>query len=173
MFKRYKNIINQSGMTLVEMMIAVSILGILATVAVPNMMDLLKDAKLSSQSDLLITTLKSARLEAIKQKKDVQFCPAANANTATGCSTSATDWSKGWILIESGTNNILQRVVVQKNVSINSGTGNPALITFSSTNGSASPSVTFSACIKDRKQQDVNVSLSGHIGKSISATICS
>ena len=173
MLKQSKRLINQSGMTLVEMMIAVSILGILASVAVPNMMDLLKDAKLSSQSDLLITTLKNARLEAIKQKKDIQFCPAANANTATACSTTAADWSKGWILIESGTNTILQRVVVQKNVSITSGTGDPILVTFSSTNGSASPAVNFAACIKDRKQQDISVSLSGHIGKSISSTVCS
>ena len=171
MFKKSNKINNQSGMTLVEMMIAVSILGILASVAVPNMMDLLKDAKLSSQSDLLVTTLNNARLEAIKQRKDIQFCPAANANTATACSTNSADWSKGWILIENGT--ILQRVVVQKNININSGTGNPTLVTFSSTNGSASPAVTFTACIKDRKQHAIGVSLSGHIGKSISSTICS
>jgi type IV fimbrial biogenesis protein FimT len=163
---------NQFGMTLVEMMIAVSILGILASVAVPNMRDLLRDAKLSTQSDLLTTTLKNARLEAIKQRKDIQFCPVADANTATACTTDAANWSKGWLLIESGTGTILQRVVVQKDVTINSGTGNPTLVTFSSTNGSASPSISFSACIKDRKQHDIGVSLSGHIGKSISSTIC-
>jgi len=169
--KSNNNLTSQKGMTLIEMMIAVAILGILASVAVPNMMDLLKDAKLSTQSDLLISTLKNARLEAIKQRKDIQFCPAADANTATACSTNAADWSKGWILIENGT--VLQRVVVQNNITINSGTGNPILVTFSSTNGSASPAVTFSACIKDRKQHDVTVSLSGHIGKSISSTVCS
>ncbi|WP_035853143.1 GspH/FimT family pseudopilin [Deefgea rivuli] len=162
-----------NGFTLVEMMITVSILGILASIAVPNMMDLLKDAKLSSQSDLLITSLSNARLEAIKQKKDIQFCPVSNANTATACSTNAIDWSNGWIIIESGTNTILQRVVVQKNITINSGTGSPTLVTFNSTHGSATPAINFSACIKDRKQQNITVSLSGHVSKSISSTICS
>lgn len=173
MFKKIKKISNQKGMTLVEMMIAVSILGILASVAVPNMMDLLKDAKLSSQSDLLITSLNNARLEAIKQKKDIIFCPANNANTATACSTNSVDWSNGWIIIESGTSTILQRFVVQKNITVNSGTGNPTLVTFNSTYGSATPAITFSVCIKDRKQQNIDVSLSGHVGKNISSTVCS
>lgn len=165
-------LIKEKGMTLVEMMIAVSILGILASVAVPNMMDLLKDAKLSSQSDLLITSLNSARLEAIKQKKDIQLCPANDANTATACSSNSADWSKGWIIIQTSSNTVLERIVVQKKIDVNTGEGSPTSITFSSTYGSASPATVFSICAKDRKQQDVSVSLSGHISKSINTIVC-
>jgi type IV fimbrial biogenesis protein FimT len=173
MFKKINIITQQSGVTLVEMMIAVSILAILASVAAPNMVNLLNDAKLSSQSDLLIATLNNARSEAIKQKINIQFCPAANANTATACSTNVADWSRGWILM--GNNNtVLQRVIVQNNIGINSVTTNPVtnpvLVTFSSTNGSAAPAVTF--CITGRRQHNIIVALSGHIGKRINATTC-
>jgi type IV fimbrial biogenesis protein FimT len=178
MFKKINIITQQSGVTLVEMMIAVSILGILASVAAPNMVNLLRDARLSSQSDLLIATLNNARSEAIKQKINIQFCPAANANTATACSTNGADWSRGWILM--GNNTVLQRVIVQNNIGINSVTinpvtnavTNPVLVTFNSANGSAFPAVTFSACITGRRQHNIIVALSGHIGKRISSTTC-
>ena len=82
----------QRGMTLVELMVTLSILAILVAIGAPGMVDLVRDARLSSQSDLLVSTLNAARLEAVKQRKVMTVCPASNANTDTACATSADAW---------------------------------------------------------------------------------
>lgn len=164
-----------SGMTLIEMMITISILGILSAIAIPNMMDWVRDARLASQSDLLVTGLSSARLEAVKRRSDVVFCPANDANTATACSGTAADWSKGW-LIMTGTE-IIQRFVVQKGITISPTVAGAAITstTFNATLGSSQAAglVNFSACITGRKGHSVAIYQSGHISKSITSTTCS
>ncbi|MBM5574231.1 GspH/FimT family pseudopilin [Deefgea sp. CFH1-16] len=156
------------GMSLIELMISVAILSILLAIAAPDMISLYRDSRLSSQSDLLVTSLNSARLEAIKQKQDVTLCPVDNANTATACSTASSNWSKGWIIMQGTT--VLQRFVVQKDVVVSMlNTG----VVFNSTLGSSTAAASFTLCSTGRKQQIITVSLSGHISKSISSTVCS
>ncbi len=158
----------ERGMSLIELMVSVAILSILLAIAVPDMISLFRDARLSSQTDLLVTSLNTARLEAIKQKQNVTLCPASNANTATTCSVTLSDWSKGWIIIQGTT--ILQRIIVQKDVVV---TTTSSSIIFNSTLGSTTAAASFTLCSPARKQQNVNVSLSGRINKTVSSTVCS
>ncbi len=158
----------ERGMSLIELMVSVAILSILLAIAVPDMISLFRDARLSSQTDLLVASLNTARLEAIKQKQDVSLCPANNANTATVCSTTLSDWSKGWIILQGTT--ILQRIIVQKDVVV---TTTSSSIVFNSTLGSTTAAASFTLCSPARKQQNINVSLSGRINKTVSSTVCS
>lgn len=75
------------GFTLVELLVAVSILLILVTIGVPNLRDFILDNQLTSQGNAMISALQVARSEAVKRKVDVVVCPSADAASCSG------DWS--------------------------------------------------------------------------------
>lgn len=157
----------QRGVTLVELMVTLTILAILLSVGVPGMTDLIRDARLSSQSDLLVGTLNAARLEAVKQRKAMKVCPASNANTDTACATSADAWSTG-IMVSDGAS-IIQRVQMRDGLTI---TTAATSVVFSGTLGSTA-AATFTLCTSGRKQHQVDVAASGHVSKRINSDICS
>lgn len=159
---------NAPGFTLPELMIALSISAVILGIAVPNMTDLIRDARLASQTDFLVRTINEARMGAIKQRTNFKLCPSATPNTATACSTAATDWVNGWLVIEG--NNISQRVSGKSSVTVTSAATE---IEFRGTLGTPTAAISFTVCAKGRKQQTVNVSASGHVDKRIDATVCS
>ncbi len=155
------------GFTLVELMVTLAILIILTTIAVPGMTDLIRDARLSSQSDLLASTLNAARLEAIKRRQNVTVCPATDANTSTACSGNAGDWSTGILVFDGAA--VIQRVQMKQGLTI---TTAATSVIFTGTLGSAA-ATTFTLCTTGRKEHQIDVTISGHVGKRInSATTC-
>lgn len=156
-----------AGFTLVELMITLAILTVLTVIAVPGMNNLLSDARLSAQSDLFVSTLNSARLEAVKQRKNMTVCPASNPDSDTACSTSATDWSTGF-MVSDGTG-MIQRIQAKQGLTI---TTTATSVVFSGTLGSAA-TASFTLCAPGRKQHQVDVAPSGHVSKRInSSTVC-
>ncbi len=85
----------QNGFTLVELMIALAIAGILIVVAVPSFSTTIKNNQLVTQSNLLVSAFNLARSEAIKRAQTVNVC-VSNA-TQTNCVASM-DWSQGWLV---------------------------------------------------------------------------
>lgn len=160
------------GMTLIEMMVTIAILGILTMIAIPNMLDFVRDNRLSSQADLLAASLASARLEAIKQRKSISVCPVTNPDTATSCSANASDWSKGWIhYYLNGTDLvILNRSQNKRNLTITTTTTN---VQFDSTMGNSTAAASFVLCISGRKPRQVDVNLPGRTTTRINPTTCS
>jgi type IV fimbrial biogenesis protein FimT len=157
-----------AGFTLIELMMTLSIAAVLLAIGVPSMRDLIRDARLSSQADLLVRSINAARMEAIKQRSNFKVCPAATPNSATACSVLATDWTNGWILI-SGTT-ISQRLLGKSGVTI---TTAATAVEFGATLGTPTAASSFVLCVSGRKQQTVNVSASGHVDKRIDSTVCS
>lgn len=88
----------QRGVTLLELMVALSVLGILLAVGVPSFTSITRDNQIAAQSSALLQTFTLARSEALKRGLRVSVCPIANDNTTT-CLT-ATDWDKGWMVFE-------------------------------------------------------------------------
>nr|WP_170174933.1 GspH/FimT family pseudopilin [Undibacterium parvum] len=148
-------------------MMTLSIAAVLMAIGVPSMRDLIRDARLSSQSDLLVRTISAARMDAIKQRSNFKVCPAATPNSATACSTLATDWTKGWVLINGTT--ISQRLLGKSGVTITSAA---SAVEFGATLGTPTAASSFVLCVSGRKQQTVNVSASGHVDKRIDSTVC-
>ncbi len=81
------------GITLVESMVVVAILGILATVAIPSFKSSIESNRRTVYANQLLEDLALARSEAIKRGTRVTVCPS---NEAASCSGS-TSWATGWI----------------------------------------------------------------------------
>lgn len=89
----------QRGFNLLELLIAISILGVITALAVPSFQSISINSNLSTETNDLVSSLRYARSEAAKQGLNVTVC-SANAGL-TACSGSA-DWSTGWLIVDSG-----------------------------------------------------------------------
>ncbi len=74
------------GLTLIELMVTLVILGIVAAVAVPGYQSLINHNRLTSASNQLLSSVATARSEALKLKEAVTITPKSN------------DWTKGWVV---------------------------------------------------------------------------
>jgi len=93
----------QTGFTLIELMIALTIAGILVTMAVPNFRDFVMNNRLSAATNDFITTLAMARSEAVKRGEGVTICSSTDQATCTD-----TAWNQGWIVMVTSNNEILR-----------------------------------------------------------------
>jgi len=84
----------QRGYTMIELMITITVLGLLLGVAVPSFLDTVRNNRLIAQNNEFIGTLNVARSEALKRSGSVSVCASADQNTCSG----STDWSTGWIV---------------------------------------------------------------------------
>lgn len=159
------------GFSLIEMMVTLAITVVLTVIAVPGMMDLFRDARLSSQTDLLVSALNTARLEAVRRGGDgVVVCPL---ESDTSCSAT-TDWSAGFAVGTcsdstcSGITTVLQRVETKSGVTV---TSTEEQVRFDGVIGSGT-AATISVCATGRKKQQADIVASGHVSKIITTTDC-
>lgn len=177
---RRKNLmVRNAGLTLLELLVTLVIVVILLSIAIPSMSSLISSARLSSQSDLLITTINLARSEAIKRRADVTLCSVQSPMTAADCApvTNPTEiaaakayWSNGWVLVVGG--NVIDRHATTSGLEVDTASVQTK-ITFSGNIGSASLASTFKLCMKGQPQQQIDVNLSGSVGKFVNTSqIC-
>jgi type IV fimbrial biogenesis protein FimT len=82
------------GMTLIELLIAMLVLAILMSIAVPSFREFAADSRTSAVTSDLVTALSLARSEALRRANLVIACASTDL---AGCS-GANDWSPGWIV---------------------------------------------------------------------------
>lgn len=85
---------NATGFTLVELMVALTILAILIGVAIPSFKNTIIRNNIDSQISDLQSSLSYARSEAVSRSTRVSICRSSNL---TSCG-SGTSWSDGWIV---------------------------------------------------------------------------
>ena len=95
-----------SGFTLVELMVAISVLAILLAVGVPSMIDFLQNSRRAAAVNSLVPHLQQARNTAATLGLPVVLC---HSNDGTSCSNQGSpDWSAGWILfVDDNQNGVL------------------------------------------------------------------
>jgi len=75
----------QQGFSIIEMMIAVTILAIAATVAVPAYSQFIGNTQIRSTTESIKNGIQLARAEAVKRNARVIFTLAANTSWSVGC----------------------------------------------------------------------------------------
>lgn len=90
------NIRTAKGFTLLELLITLSIAGILLAIGVPSFTSMMAESRISAQYNSLVGSLYHARSEAIKGAADVTVCPRDMID-GTQCGDSS-DWRNGWIV---------------------------------------------------------------------------
>lgn len=81
-----------SGFTLLELIVAISIAGILMAMAIPSFKDMIRNNRLTTYANELVTSLNIARSEAVKRGVTVSVAKIRKSDTTT-----TTYWSEnGW-----------------------------------------------------------------------------
>lgn len=89
-----------AGFTLMEMMTAIAVLGVLTATAVPSFTNMINRNRLASQSNELLSAIQFARIEAIRSNARITFCGAASA-TADGADDCVAGEQPYWVVIGS------------------------------------------------------------------------
>jgi type IV fimbrial biogenesis protein FimT len=89
---------DQRGFTLLELMVAITVLGILTALAVPSFTTTINRNRLAGQSNELLAAMQFARSEAIRTSASVTFCGAASAD-ADGDDDCASGAQTHWVVI--------------------------------------------------------------------------
>lgn len=94
--------LNQSGFTVIELMVVVAMLGIITAVGLPSLRSMLITSEVVETTNDLVLVMKRARSEALKRGRDVRVCSSTDGKT---CSGTANNWGSGWILFDDANNN--------------------------------------------------------------------
>jgi type IV fimbrial biogenesis protein FimT len=88
-----------AGFTIIEVMIVVSIMGVLLAIALPAFDDLIKNSRRTTVVNEIVSFLMTARAESAKRGQPVSVCGATSAATPTcQASTDADEWHSGFLV---------------------------------------------------------------------------
>ncbi|WP_153109058.1 GspH/FimT family pseudopilin [Propionivibrio limicola] len=83
------------GFTLIEMLVTIAVLAIVLAIAAPSFSTIVKNSRLATETNDLMSDLALARTEAARRGRRVSLCISNNGTT---CATSGSDWSGGRII---------------------------------------------------------------------------
>ncbi|HEY6644929.1 GspH/FimT family pseudopilin [Povalibacter sp.] len=91
-----------AGFTILELMLTITVAGVLAAVAIPNMRDFIRNNRLTAAANDLLRSTQVARSEAIKRQRNVVVCASsAPRDTTPSCSYGS---FTGWLVFEDADN---------------------------------------------------------------------
>lgn len=87
--------LNETGFTVLEMMMVIAVLGVLIAIAAPSFSSVIEKQRAKSAAADLHTALTLARSEAIKRNRDIML------------SAKSGDWKNGWQITDSDSDTVL------------------------------------------------------------------
>ena len=95
------------GFSFIELLIAVTVIAILGAISAPGFLTFVRDNRLATTSNELISDMLLARNEAIKRNIPVVICKTSDATVTNPiCDTTDTNsWTNGWIVFVDTDNN--------------------------------------------------------------------
>ena len=101
--KQYKK---SRGFTLPELMITLGVIAIVFSTAVPSVTSMVKNNRLATQLNSIVTHIHVARAEAAKRDVRVILCRSASPNRSTpSCGGDTQIWESGYIMFADDGNN--------------------------------------------------------------------
>jgi type IV fimbrial biogenesis protein FimT len=82
-----------SGFSMFELLITVTIIGVVMGFAIPSMTEFIKNDRLSTQINTMVGHLAYARNTAVTRHQQVVLCASDNLSTCSG-----NNWKDGWII---------------------------------------------------------------------------
>lgn len=86
------------GVTLIELMVTLTVMAILASIAIPGMQTYIVSARMRTQGNDFLQAVQRARAEAMSQNQCVVLCKSSTQSPAGNplCDAGDTDWARGW-----------------------------------------------------------------------------
>lgn len=150
----------QSAFTLIELMVTIAVLAIIATLAAPNLSQMLHNTKVNTSSGDILSFLQQSRTEAIRLGKTVTVCGSSDGSSCL--SANKTNWSTGLIATHSGSTTPIQKLTFDSSQLSITGPETITFNTFGSTNAEHEITVT----IPDANTYSVCVEVIGRAFKS-------
>lgn len=98
-----------NGFTLFELIVTIAILAIIATLAAPNLSQMLHNTKVNTSSGEILSFLQQSRTESIRLGKTVTVCGSSDGSSCL--SANKTNWSTGLIAMHSGSTTPIQKLI--------------------------------------------------------------
>ena len=92
-----------SGFTLIELLVIVSLGMIILSFGVPSFTSFIKNGRLTTHTNNLVSDINFARSEAVSRGETVILCRSTNASSENPvCGGTANNWTTGWLVFVSG-----------------------------------------------------------------------
>jgi type IV fimbrial biogenesis protein FimT len=88
----------QQGFSLLELMVAIAVLGVLLGVAVPSFTQTIRNNGVVANTNELVVALSLARSEAVKRGLPTAVCARTGPTTDVCQTGTVNDWSNGWLV---------------------------------------------------------------------------
>jgi len=87
------------GFTIIELLVTLTIVGLLTSIAIPSFRAMIADNKAKSVADMIMYALRFAQNQALQKSSLIGLCPADwSTNPPVSCA-STTDWSTGFAVM--------------------------------------------------------------------------
>ncbi|MEX2498567.1 MAG: GspH/FimT family pseudopilin [Wenzhouxiangellaceae bacterium] len=83
-----------SGLTLIEMLLAMAVAAVLMSVVLPSMRDLQQRQRIGATANELVAHINQARIHAVTHREITVMCPSLDGASCTGSNR----WEHGWIV---------------------------------------------------------------------------
>lgn len=92
--------LRQKGLSLIELMVVIALIGVIAGIGVPSFRQMLLDNRLVTTTNQTLTALQQARSEAASHRSPVTVCGTDDLNADEPECNGDTDWSAGILLLQ-------------------------------------------------------------------------